>query len=455
VKRTTALRQLQVSASGEGLVSRGGIALLAGTARVAGIEDELRTALASWRRPRAVHDPARVVTQLSYALAAGGDCLADIAMLRDATAIVGAVPSDPTVSRVIDDLAAGGQQVLDAIADAHAAARARVHAAGGGPAGTGPDGLVPLDIDATLVSAHSDKEDAQPTYKRGFGHHPVMAFLDHGAGGTGEALAGLLRPGNANANNAADLLTTLDLALTQLPDTLRGQVLIRCDGGGYSHKFFAGVIERKLESSVGWQANLDVADAITPLPETAWTPAYDSDGQPREGADVTELSGLLELTGWPAGTRVIARREVPHPGAQLRLTDVEGRRITCFATNTTRGQLADLELRHRRRARVEDRICCAKDTGLTNLPLHDTASNRVWLALVLLAVDLLTWTQTLTLTGPLRAAEPKTLRHRLLAVAARIAHTGRRTHLRLDRHWPWAATLASAIATLQAIPDPT
>jgi len=455
VKRTTALRQLQVSASGEGLVSRGGIALLAGTARVAGIEDELRTALASWRRPRAVHDPARVVTQLSYALAAGGDCLADIAMLRDATAIVGAVPSDPTVSRVIDDLAAGGQQVLDAIADAHAAARARVHAAGGGPAGTGPDGLVPLDIDATLVSAHSDKEDAQPTYKRGFGHHPVMAFLDHGAGGTGEALAGLLRPGNANANNAADLLTTLDLALTQLPDTLRGQVLIRCDGGGYSHKFFAGVIERKLEFSVGWQANLDVADAITPLPETAWTPAYDSDGQPREGADVTELSGLLELTGWPAGTRVIARREVPHPGAQLRLTDVEGRRITCFATNTTRGQLADLELRHRRRARVEDRIRCAKDTGLTNLPLHDTASNRVWLALVLLAVDLLTWTQTLTLTGPLRAAEPKTLRHRLLAVAARIAHTGRRTHLRLDRHWPWAATLASAIATLQPIPDPT
>lgn len=436
-------------------MSRGGIALLAGTARVAGIEDELRTALASWRRPRAVHDPARVVTQLSYALAAGGDCLADIAMLRDATAIVGAVPSDPTVSRVIDDLAAGGQQVLDAIADAHAAARARVHAAGGGPAGTGPDGLVPLDIDATLVSAHSDKEDAQPTYKRGFGHHPVMAFLDHGAGGTGEALAGLLRPGNANANNAADLLTTLDLALTQLPDTLRGQVLIRCDGGGYSHKFFAGVIERKLEFSVGWQANLDVADAITPLPETAWTPAYDSDGQPREGADVTELSGLLELTGWPAGTRVIARREVPHPGAQLRLTDVEGRRITCFATNTTRGQLADLELRHRRRARVEDRIRCAKDTGLTNLPLHDTASNRVWLALVLLAVDLLTWTQTLTLTGPLRAAEPKTLRHRLLAVAARIAHTGRRTHLRLDRHWPWAATLASAIATLQAIPDPT
>lgn len=432
-------------------MSRGGIALLAETARVAGIEGELRMALRPWRRARAVHDPARVVLQLGYALAAGGDCLADIGVLRDATAIVGAVPSDPTVSRVIDDLAAGGQDVLDAIAGAHGAARARAHACGGGPAGSG---LVPLDIDATLVTAHSDKEDARPTYKRGFGHHPVMAFLDHGDGGTGEGLAGLLRPGNANANNAADLLTTLDLALAQLPDMLRRRVLIRSDGGGYSHKFFAGVADRGLEFSVGWQANADVADAIAVLSEAAWTPAYDSDGEPRDGADVAELSGLLDLTGWPIGTRVIARREVPHPGAQLRLTDVEGRRITCFATNTTAGQLADLELRHRRRARVEDRIRCAKDTGLNNLPLHDTASNRVWIAIVLLALDLLTWTQTLTLAGPLRAAEPKTLRHRLLAVAGRIVRTGRRTHLRLDRHWPWAATVAAAIATLRAIPDP-
>jgi hypothetical protein len=452
VKRTTALRRLQVSATGEGLVSRAGIALLAETARVAGLERALRGALTPWRRARAVHDPARVVTQLGYALAAGGDCLADIGILRDADAIVGAVPSDPTVSRVIDDLAAGGQQALDAIAAAHAAARARVHAAGGGPPGSG---LVPLDIDATLVAAHSDKEDARSTYKRGYGHHPVIAFLDHGDGGTGEALAGLLRAGNANANNAADLLTTLDLALAQLPDELRGAVLIRSDGGGYSHAFFAGIVERKLEFSVGWQANPDVANAIGVLPETAWCPAYDSDGEPRDGADVAELTDLLDLTGWPAGTRVIARREIPHPGAQLRLTDVEGRRITCFATNTPVGQLADLELRHRRRARVEDRIRCAKDTGLTNLPLHDSASNRVWLAIVLLAVDLLTWTQTLALTGPLRAAEPKTLRHRLLAVAGRIARTGGRTHLRLDRRWPWAVTLAGAIATLRAIPDPT
>jgi hypothetical protein len=451
VKRTTVLRRLQVSATGQGLVSRGGLVLLAETARVGRLERELRTALTPWRRLRAMHDPGRVVTQLAYALAVGGDCLADIGVLRDAQLIVGAVPSDPTVSRVVDDLAAGGQEVLDAIAAAHAVVRARIHAAGGGPSG---GGLVPLDLDATLINAHSEKEDARPTYKRGFGHHPVLAFLDHGDGGTGEALAAVLRPGNANANNAADLIATLDLALAQLPDGLRGRVLIRSDGGGYSHTFFDAVVERKLPFSVGWQANSDVADAIAVLPQAAWTPAYNSDGQPREGADVAELTGLLDLTGWPQGTRVIARREIPHPGAQLRLTDVEGRRITCFATNTRGGQLAELELRHRRRARAEDRIRCAKDTGLTNLPLHDTASNKVWLAIVLLTIDLLTWTQTLALSGPLRAAEPKTLRHRLLAVAARLVRTGRRLQLRLDRDWPWAANIADAVSALRKIPDP-
>jgi len=451
VKRTTRRRRLQVSATGEGLVSRGGLGLLSEIARVGRLERELRTALEPWRRLRAVHDPGRVLTQLAYALALGGDCLADIGMLRDAEPIVGPVASDPTVSRVIDDLAAGGQPVLDAIAAAHATVRARVHAADGGPT---QDGLVALDVDATLITAHSEKQDARPTYKRGFGHHPVLAFLDHGDGRTGEALAGLLRPGNANANNAVDLTTTLDLALAQLPDALRGRVLIRSDGGGYSHGFFDAVVERDLEFSIGWQANSDVAEGIERLPEAAWTPAYDSDRQPREGADVAELTGLLDLTGWPAGTRVIARREVPHPGAQLRLTDADGRRIVCFSTNTAGGQLADLELRHRRRARVEDRIRCAKDTGLTNLPLHDTASNKIWLAIVLLACDLLTWTQSLALTGPLRAAEPKTLRHRLLAIAARLVHSGRQLHLRLDRHWPWAATVTDAIAALRAIPDP-
>ena len=451
MKTTRPSSKLCVSACGEGLVSRGGVALLAETARAAGLERELRRGLAPWARGRAVHDPGRVVLQLAYALALGGDCLADIGMLRDATAIVGAVPSDPTVSRVIDDLAAGGPAVLDAIAAAHAAARARVHTRGGGPRVDGP---VAVDIDPTIVVAHSTKELAAPTFKRTFGHHPVLAFLDHGEGGTGEALAGLLRRGNANANNAADLTDTMDVALAALPAALRRKVLIRVDGGGYSHAFLDAVVARDLRFSIGWPADDRVAAALGALPAAAWTPAYDGDGQPRAGADVAELTGLLDLTRWPARTRVIARREIPHPGAQLRLTDHDGRRITCFATDTVGGQLADLELRHRRRARAEDRIRCAKDTGLANLPLHDAASNQVWLAVVLLACDLLTWTQTLSLSGPLRAAEPKTLRLRLLAIAGRLTRSGRRTQLRLDRRWPWAGTVAEAVATLRAIPDP-
>jgi hypothetical protein len=132
-----------------------------------------------------------------------------------------------------------------------------------------------------------------------------------------------------------------------------------------------------------------------------------------------------------------------------------GSRSACSSNPRQSGQRPCWTRRSRscRRARVEDRIRCAKDTGLTNLPLHDTASNRVWIAIVLLAVDLLTWTQTLALSGPLRAAEPKTLRHRLLAVAGRIIRTGRRLHLRLDRSRPWATTVAEAVATLRTIPD--
>ena len=164
------------------------------------------------------------------------------------------------------------------------------------------------------------------------------------------------------------------------------------------------------------------ADALNRLPETAWTPAYDGDGEPREGADVAELTGLLNMTGWPARTRVIARREVPHPGAQLRPVECNGRRITCFPPTPAAGNSRP-KLRHRRRARAEDRIRCAKDTGLPNLPLHDAASNAVWLAIVLLACDLLTWTLT-PLSGPLRVAEPKTLRLRLHAIAGRLTRSG-------------------------------
>ncbi len=191
------------------------------------------------------------------------------------------------------------------------------------------------------------------------------------------------------------------------------------------------------------------------MPKNGWTPAYDADGEVRDGAWVADVTAVLDLSAWPAGMRVIVRRERPHPGAQLRLTDADGHRITAFATNTGRGQLADLELRHRRRARCEDRIRTSKDTGLTNLPLHDFTQNQIWCAIVALAVELTAWLQMLTLTGHhARRWEPKRLRLRLFSIAGRLAEHGRQRRLHLSAHAPWATLLATMINTLQAIPAP-
>ena len=197
-----------------------------------------------------------------------------------------------------------------------------------------------------------------------------------------------------------------------------------------------------------------VAEAIGKVPADAWTPAYDGDGQVRDGAWVADITGLLDTGSWPGGMRVIVRRERPHPGAQLRLTDIDGHRFTCFATDAKKGQLADLELRHRQRARCEDRIIrCAKDTGLRNLPLKGFAQNQLWCEIVALACELLAWTQMLALAGAARRWEPKRLRLRIFSVAGRLASSGRRLRLRLAGRWPWAREVTAAAARLQALPS--
>jgi len=440
----------------EPLASSAGGALLVQAARATGLDRGLSRALGPWRPLTAVHDPGKVVLDLAGALALGGDCLADIAVLRAQPRVFGRVASDPTVSRTVDRLAAGGDAALAAITVATAAARA---AAWTHRSPVPASGAVIVDLDATVVVSHSEKESAAPTFKRTFGFHPLLAFVDHGPDGVGgEVLAGLLRPGNANANSAADHVTVLDMALAQLPGAVRSRVVVRADSGGGTKAFLTRITNLGLDYSIGIGTTIGVdQQLLTRLPRTAWTQAYDPDRKPREGAQVTELTGMLPwLTGrgWPAGMRVLARRERPHPGAQLRLTDLDGCRITLFATNTAAGQLADLEVRHRLRARAEDRIRALKDLGLRNLPLHDTAQNRVWLAVVLLAQNLLTWTAHLALEAH-RAAEPKRLRLRLLNVAARILTTGRRVTLRLPAHWPWATELLHAHQRLAALPAPS
>ena len=452
MNNTARRTKITVSADGRGLVSQAGALLLAEAARVTGLGQGLPAGLARWRAPRAVHDPGKILTDLVMALALGGDCLADIAVLRAQPGLFGPVASDPVVSRLISALAADGPRALRAIRRARAAARERAWALAGDRAPGADGSLIPVDIDATIVIAHSEKEQAAATWKKTFGFHPLAAFADHGDGAGGEPLAILLRAGNAGSNTAAEHIEVTRLALAQLPCKLRRRVLIRTDSGGGTHEFLTWLASpsRRLHYSIGMAITEEMQEAILALPERIWEPAYDADGQTRPGAWVAELTGLLDLSGWPAGMRVIVRRERPHPGAQLRFTDIKGHRFTAFATDAQRGQLASLELRHRRRARCEDRIRNAKDTGLRNLPLHGFTQNQVWCELVAMASELLAWMQMLALDGAARAWEPKRLRLRLFSAAGHLARGGRRLRLRLAATWPWAAQLTAAITRLQA-----
>jgi hypothetical protein len=453
----------KVDTAGCGVVSQAGGLLLTETIRVSGLGLALRTALGRWKPVRAVHDPAKIVCDLAVTLALGGDCLADIALLRAEPAVFGPVASDPTVSRAIDVLAADADRVLAAVDRARAAARAAVWARAGKAAPNADvdaDRPLIVDLDATLITAHSDKEGAEPTFKRGFGTHPLCAFVDHGPAGTGEPLAMLLRPGNAGSNTAADHIAVVKKALAQLPGHRPGvrpgrTILIRTDGAGATHQLLDWLTGQRLSYSTGFTLPAQAEGLIRRIPKKAWSPAYDGDGEVRAGAFVAELTGLLDLSGWPPGMRVILRSERPHPGAQLRITDIDGNRITAFATNSRQGQLADLEVRHRRRARCEDRIRLAKDTGLNNLPLHDFAQNRVWCALVMLACDLTAWMQMLAFpTIAARRWEPKRLRLRLFSAAGRIAQHGRSVTVHLARHGPWTQLLHDGISSLRLQPAP-
>jgi hypothetical protein len=326
----------------------------------------LSAGLQTLSAPQTVHDPGRVLADLAVAIADGAECISDIAMLADEPELFGAVASDSTVWRLLERLDAAG---LDQVAAARAAARETVWAQRAETtgqacppafaAGRSLAGLV-VDLDATIVIAHSEKQFAAPTFKGSFGFRPMLATLDN----TGEFLAALLRPGNAGANTAADHIAVLDAALAQIPDEHRhgSSILVRADTAGSSKAFLAHLhaLRRSgvdIEFSVGWRTDR-LHDTLAAIPRQAWTEAIDVDGEPGTSAQVCELTGLLPpaaLADYPEGMRIIARREHPHPGAQLDLFEQrDGWRYTAFATTTRVGQLAALDARHRAHARVED-----------------------------------------------------------------------------------------------------
>lgn len=391
---------VDVAADGEGLVSQAGAGLLAAVADRTGLTRALSGELWALRERRGGHDPGHVVRDLAVMLANGGDCLSDLAGLGEQEALFGEMASAATAFRVVDRIATAPDG-LDRLRAAHAAARARVWELTGAP------GRVTVDVDATLVGAHSEKEGAAGDYKGGFGFHPMLGYCDQ----TREALASLLRPGNAGANSGADQIAAVDQALGQIPTEHAAdiEIVVRTDTAGASHELADFCRDGQVRFSVGMPIGEPVRAAILAVPETAWRTAIDQDASPRANGQVCEITDQLDLSGWPEGARVIVRRERPHPGAQLAFTDHEGHRFQAILTDRP-GDIAELERDHRARARVEDHIRADKDTGLANLPFRAFAHNQVWLELVALAHDLLAWTKTLLLEGDLARAEPKRLR---------------------------------------------
>ena len=460
---------LGVQVGGHGVVSHIGSAATRLLADRAGLTGALSNALA--RRGFApVHDRGRVLTDLAVAIADGAATIGEIGTLRDQGELFGPVASDTTAWRA---LAGCDGVALARISKARAKGRRHVWALigarhGGIPparvAGRDLGEVIVVRLDATIVVAHSEKQQARGTFKGTYGHYPLTAWCDS----TGESLAVLLRPGNAGSNTAAGHLATVDAAVAQVPARYRRKMLITRDGAGASHALVNHVTRlgsrpgHQVRYSVGFDFDERIRAVLPRLPETAWTPALDADGAARPDAQVAELTGLLRhsaggdrLDGWPADMRILIRRENPHPGAQLTLFEQhEGKRYQVTATNTPSGQVQFLEARHRTQARVEDNIRCAKSTGLNHLPSRNYQVSTAWCQAASIACDLLAWLRLLALDGDLAKAEPKTLRYKILHTAGRIVKGQRRRHLKIPPSWPWAQDIAGAFTRILALPPP-
>jgi hypothetical protein len=459
VKNIAVVSQVKVSADGYGVVSHAGMGMLRELADRTGLSAQVTATLADTYRGPWVYAPGDVFADLAAAVADGADCIDGVGQLcGDREHVFGAKASTTTMWRLVDERIDAAH--LPGVRAARAAARAAAWTAGAAP--TAGEWLH-IDIDATLVIDHSDnKTGATPTWKKSFGLHPLLAFLDRPEIAGGEALGGLLRTGNAGSNTASDHIIVVEQALASLPpawrpDPSRGddanapRVLVRCDTAGATHKFADACRTAGVGFSFGYPVDVRVQDAVDTLNlGHAWYPAIDTDGGIRDGAWVAEATDLVNLNSWPPGTRLILRKERPHPGAQLRFTDADGMRVTAFITDTptgvVAGQVAGLELRHRQHARVEDRIRELKATGLRNLPCHSFWANAAWLEIVQAAADLVTWARLIGFRSQpgLARAEIATFRYRVLHVAARITRSARRVRLRIDATWRWAAIIATA-----------
>ena len=494
MKATGWLKGLRVTAGGSGVVSHAGVALIRGLADNVGLTAGLSRALASGRM--LVHDRGRVMADLACAIADGGVAVSDFRVIGDLGELVGRAASVPTVWRTLGEVAGGGERALSGVSAAVSAARRRAWAHIEARHGAIPgvqvadrvlEQVICIRLDASVVACHSEKEGAEANFK-GFGYHPLGAWCDN----TGEPLAGMLRPGSAGSNTAADHLKVLDEAIAAVPPRHRRRLMVTCDGAGASHDLISRLDKlaarpgHQLIYSVGWALGEREKTAITAVPGACWQIAVDSGGEVRERragdacpdrgcahrrcwieeAHVTELTGLLrqgtagdQLESWPKTMRVFARRERPHPGAQLTLFEAgDGWRYSLWVTNLParlrgwRASPAYIDAAHRVHARVEDCVRTGKDTGLGRFPSQSLAMNKAWMSAALTAATLLAWLKLLALDGPLARAEPKTLRYRILHAAARLTRSGRRRHLKIQASWPWADDIVTAWDRISTLP---
>ena len=458
-------KSVRVEVRGDDVVGHAGNVVPRMLADNLGLTSGLSGALS---RPEVTHDRGAVIRDVAVAIAGGAENLAGTAVLRNQARLFGPVASTPTLWRSLNEI---DHASLARIALVRNKVRQRVWERIEARHGAIPPSrtcygdlgdVIVIRIDASLIDSHSDKECAAGNFKGGYGFHPLLAFCDN----TGELLAVIPRKGNAGSNTASDHIAIINAAIAAIPAKWRKNLLITIDGAGSSHAVVDHLTTLNEQPgwsvaySVGFDLDERVRTAIAATPEQVWTPALDAAGAAREDAQVAEVTGLLRhstggdrLNTWPAGMRIMVRREQIETGAQLSLFEqTNGYRYQVIATATVGGQVQRLEARHRVHARVEGFIRCGKATGLARWPSSSFAINTAWVSAAAIAIDLLCWTRLLLLDGPLAKAEPATLRYRLLHTAARLVNHSRMLILRIPETWPWAQQFADAFNRVLAIP---
>lgn len=451
----TSTTRLRVETGGEGVVAHAGLHCLGRFSDRLGLADLLSARIPVMSERLPIHDRGKVLVQAMLMMAGGGEACSDIEKLRAQPGLFGAVPSDSTLYRTFFEL---DPSTVSGLWQAMADARTTVWSRAAATSGTG---AVVLDIDASLHQIHSEnKELTGPTYKGGFGFHPVYCFAD----ATGETLAVRLRPGNAGANNVIDLIGAVDQAVEGLPPDIaaghrvgddpslvRRAVQVRSDSAA-SRTFALACRARNVGFAVVARSNEQIHAAISRVAydSEAWQPAVRQDGSNRPGAAVIEVTGLIDVADWPPDTRLIIRREPLHPGAQQSLFPSECYRYWGHYTDS-QGDPVELDRHMRAHAHVEDNIRRLKDSAASRFPFCDFDANSAWLAVVCMADGLVRWFQQLCLTGALAVAEPKTLRWALWHTPARIVRRARRRIVRVLHGWPSAQILLDAYQRIELI----